>query len=299
MSQLCYVTGASGFLGGHICAALLQAGLKVVAVSRIGTHILGAENLRVANYSELAPEKNSILVHLAETNLIQAIDGSRIVAQHALLAALMSKPFSKIIYASSLAVYPTDTETPHREEEDLTCLDTKDDYRRAKLGAERMLMADQGRAHLMLRFVTLYGRGMSPDTLLMTIWKQLNGQPAQTDPSMAENRHITVALRNLNVTRDFLCVQDAAAAVVAAIKTPQSGIFNIGSGEGLRLAQVFDIMVSEMNLADRNPALLESVPGSPESLLVLDITKARELLGWFPKIGFREGIREFLQQAKS
>jgi nucleoside-diphosphate-sugar epimerase len=128
---------------------------------------------------------------------------------------------------------------------------------------------------VVLRYFTVYGPGQRPD--------------------MAFHRFAEAALRRLpaplhgdgSQVRDFTYVDDAAAATIAAAERG-SGIINIGGGspaslnEAIRL--IGDIVGSPV------PVVPSALAQGHVSRTWADISRARELLGWSPAVGLREGL---------
>lgn len=101
------------------------------------------------------------------------------------------------------------------------------------------------------------------------------------------------------VVRDYIHVADLADALIALtdvpferLGAPETPIFNIGSGEGISLNGILDVLRNRLSLepvVDYQPGRPFDVPVS-----VLDITKARRTLGWSPRIAFEDGYARML-----
>jgi UDP-glucose 4-epimerase len=91
--------------------------------------------------------------------------------------------------------------------------------------------------------------------------------------------------------RDFLYIDDLADAVAAAIASPAAAMrtINIGSGEGRRIMDVIEAV--EHVLGQRFAREDGGHRDSDVDANVLDITLARDLLGWSPKTPFMDGLR--------
>jgi UDP-glucose 4-epimerase len=88
--------------------------------------------------------------------------------------------------------------------------------------------------------------------------------------------------------RDYLYIDDMAAACRLALVGP-SGVYNIGAGVGTSLNELIEQVqqITERKLlVERQPARASDV-----GRIVLDTARAREMLGWGPSVGLREGLR--------
>jgi UDP-glucose 4-epimerase len=102
------------------------------------------------------------------------------------------------------------------------------------------------------------------------------------------------------VVRDYVHIADVARALVMLAQAPSlSGgltTFNIGSGERVSLNGI--VSEIERHLGRRVDVVKE--PGRPfdSPISVLDITRAREVLGWRPRLTFQEGMRICINDVK-
>jgi nucleoside-diphosphate-sugar epimerase len=90
--------------------------------------------------------------------------------------------------------------------------------------------------------------------------------------------------------RDFLYVEDAAAALVAVADSVVTGAVNVASGEGVALRDLAAQIAGQVG-ADARLAVgaLPQRPGEPRSL-VADVRRLREQVGWRPQVTLGEGI---------
>lgn len=93
------------------------------------------------------------------------------------------------------------------------------------------------------------------------------------------------------VTRDFLYVRDLARALSTAGTTSvPCSICNIGGGRGVTLKELLDLITNLVQVKAtvvRKPANAADPPA-----IILDITRAREVLGWVPSVTLEEGLLE-------
>mgnify|MGYP001810152488 FL=1 len=103
-----------------------------------------------------------------------------------------------------------------------------------------------------------------------------------------------ISVRDATPVRDFVHINDVAAAFHAAINRRPGGILNIGSGRGVSIAE---LARAALRAAGRDDAMVigGQAPGGRRSHLVLDIAETESRLGWRPQIGLDEGLRGLIR----
>ena len=89
--------------------------------------------------------------------------------------------------------------------------------------------------------------------------------------------------------RDYVYVADVVEANTAALSQNRDGVFNIGTGEGTTVSQVFQAVAEATGYAGE-PAYAEARPGDVRRIY-LDASLAERELDWRPRVPFAEGIR--------
>lgn len=283
--QKVVVTGASGFIGRHVVEALHTRGHEVIAVSRTSGHGI----LRQESYDEL-PEGDAV-IHLAESNNRNATgrEGEEAASKSLqTLERILRKPFRKVLYASSAAVYG-DQFSGARVETDSVFPSSI--YAELKLASEAAVLGRQNGGGIVCRLTNVIGPGMSEANVLSKILSQLGS----TEP---------VEVFALSPIRDFIWVADAAKAIVALIEGERTGVFNIGTGIPTSIGELAEMAINAAGQAGReirevNGSMLQGNVGAKiGSNLVLDIQKIREEVGWMPKQDLAKSIeilvREYL-----
>lgn len=269
------VTGASGFLGRALMQDLARTGIDAVGVSRHPCR--GC--IQVESYTD-APG-GDVLVHLAEaSDRAYAQANSPLYEQRSLatLDVLQSKGFSRVVYASSAVLYGDQEQSLRKVGDPVHEFDA---YTRLKLASEKSVL---DRGGIVARLVNLYGPGMAEGNVLSTIL----GQIWQDGP-----------VRVLDVTpvRDFLWIVDAARALSLMATGEASGVFNVGSGQGVSIRELANLVLGAAGQAGRP---VESVRvGSRFSRLVVDITHTKDVLGWCPAVTLVEGISTLVKMNTS
>lgn len=322
--QKVLVTGCAGFIGSHVCEALLSGGADVIGIDDLDPYYdvsmkhdnLGAcraeatrcgarmdfiqadvcdEKAVFAAFSEHGPEA---VVHLAalagvRPSIKNPARYARVNVQGtaALLEACRRHAVRRFVYASSSSVYGNAESVPTAE-------DQRTDrplspYAATKMAGELLCRAHcelWGMRMACLRFFTVYGERQRPDLAIHKFARlMLAGMelPVYGDGDTA---------------RDYTYIADAVRGVTAALQwTAQPGgaleAFNLGSGRPVAL----NAMIAALERALQTPARVRRLP--PQSadprITFADIEKARRALGYEPSTPFGEGIERFAAWARS
>jgi len=128
-------------------------------------------------------------------------------------------------------------------------------------------------------------------------------------PHEAENRLVAYAIRSLimkkkanmshgNQMRDYMHVADVADALVTLLVSDVNGAVNIGSGRAVKLREIVDLAAEKLDgLELLNYGPVESKFDSP--LVMADITKLRDELGWAPEYDLENGINDTIEWWKN
>ncbi len=302
----CLVTGVAGFIGSHLAERLIELGHEVVGVDRFTDYYprplkeRNVERLRSSDRfrlveadlatADLAPlvEGHEAVFHQAAQAGVRASWGKtfetyvhdNIVATQRLLEAAKDAGIKKLVYASSSSVYGDTADLPMRE----TGLTRPfSPYGVTKLSAEHLCelyRTNFGVPTVSLRYFTVYGPRQRPD--------------------MAFRKFIALALAGKSLplfgdgeqTRDFTFVADAVDANVAALAEGALGVFNIGGGSRVTMNEVLAAMGEILGGAGVAPAAVDRQ--APQKGDVrhtwADTSRAREVLGFAPKVKLREGL---------
>ena len=252
------VTGGAGFIGRHVSVQLAAVGMTVVPVSR--REIDGVH--QVYRYTD-SPE-GDVLIHLAEErqrHVVNRSGESALRASAAVLRHLIDRFDGQVIYASSGVVYGD-----ARESSCTVLMPTAgtDLYSRSKLLNEELVLRSGGSV---ARLSNLFGEGMAPNNVLSEIIRQIPGREA-------------LRVRDDTPVRDFLPVSDAATALARLAETRHAGVVNVGSGVGLSIRGLAEVLLSAAGEGHRKIVATHS--SSRRSINVLDVSETRRILGWSP-----------------
>lgn len=303
------VTGANGFVGSELCARLRRDGASVRgAVRTLNSQPSSAEGVAIGSLSSetdwtAALRNVEQVVHLAARVHVMSdkssdplaafrrvnVEGTANLARQAVAAGVR-----RFVFLSSIKVNGEFTELGHP----FTADDVpapRDSYGISKHEAEQLLSqiaAETGMELVIIRPPLVYGAGVKANFETMMRWL-VRGVPLPL-AAVTQNRRSLVALGNL-VDLIVTCLNHPAAA---------NQIFLVSDGEDLSTAD----LLKRMGAALGHPARLSYMPplllklgatvvnksGVYQRLcesLQLDITKARQLLGWTPPVSVDEGLR--------
>jgi UDP-glucose 4-epimerase len=286
------VTGGSGFIGSHIVEKLKEKGYKVASLDiKIG------DDLSVYHFGNICHHDNvkrcfsgflpEYVIHCAalariQPSLINPLETYRTNVIGTLNILEASKQFGvkKIIYSGSSSVYGANIKMPLKESMKPKPLNP---YAYSKLMAEMAIsqyVKNFGLKATILRYFNVYGPRQPEEgqyaTVIGIFLRQLaNGEPLTIVPDG-------------NQKRDFTYVSDVVEANILAMESDKTGggeIINIGSGRNYSILEVADIIGGK----DYPRIFIEPRIGEARVTLA-DISKAKEMLGWEPKISLEEGI---------
>jgi UDP-glucose 4-epimerase len=307
------VTGAAGFIGSHLAAALLDNGAAVTAVDAFTDYY--ARPLKERNLDALRRRAGFRFVEAAlqDTDLPALLDGvthvfhlaaqagvrkswgrdfrtytdNNVDATQKLLEACVGRPLHRFVHASSSSVYGDRAAIPMRED---ALPQPVSPYGVTKMAAEQLgylYYVNHAVPAVAMRYFTVYGPRQRPD--------------------MAFNRFIRAALDGTPITlygdgeqtRDFTFVADAVAATIAAGERGVPGsAYNIGGGARVSMNQVLQIIerIHGRPLQVRREAAQK---GDMRDTYA-DTSLARRDLGFAPSVSLEDGIRaEYEWLAKS
>jgi len=299
----CLVTGAAGFIGSHLCEALLQEGHEVLGLDAFTDNydpaikranlaaLISSPGFRFLEENLTSPDwpgrvgSADWVFHLAARPGVRSswgkdfsayCDHNILAAQRLLEACLELKP-QKVVFASSSSVYGNARRLPVRERSPLRPLSP---YGATKLAGEllcRIYWANHRLPVCMLRYFTVYGPRQRPDMAFARwIAAILEGQPI----------HIFGDGRQ---TRDFTFVSDAVKATILAAERASPGdIYNIAGGARVSPRDILGLFTE---ITARAPQVCweESQKGDVRHTWA-DTTLARQCLGYLPQVGLQEGL---------
>lgn len=303
MSEPILVTGGAGYIGSHTCKALSLAGYLPIVYDNLSTghayavkwgpFVEGDLNDKAKLNETFTTFKPKAVIHFAAHAIVveSMINPGKYYSNNigstlALLEAMRDCGVGQLVFSSTCATYGNPQFTPMTEKHPQLPINP---YGRSKLMIEQII-ADFETAHgiqaVNLRYFnaagadleTQIGENHTPETHLI---------PTLIQTALGLRGEIAVygtdfETRDGSAVRDYVHVQDLAAAHVAALQCKINGSINLGTGTGYSVLEIIDAM--QKFCGKTLPVRLENRrPGEP-GILTADNARARELLGWHPKI---------------
>jgi len=292
------LTGGAGFIGSHILRAYLEAGHEVVVVDDLSGGRRESVPYHVPFYRVDICDRDTLgdLVRKVKPEVINHHAGLVSVRQSQrhkqrymqvntkgtanLLRATRSAGVRKFIYASSGgAVYGNVKKLPIQETASLAPISP---YGESKVLSEDLFMKLDGRMKfVILRYGNVYGPGQDPG--------KDNGVVSIFTHHLLKGKRPKI-YGDGNQMRDYVYVQDVVKANLKVLPMALTGVFNIGSGEGHRVEEVFN-RIRDMVGTRITPEYLEPNPYEIQEVL-LDVSRAEVVLGWKAQVGFEEGLTQ-------
>ncbi|AIY85979.1 MULTISPECIES: SDR family oxidoreductase [unclassified Thermotoga] len=294
------VTGGAGFIGSHVVDKLIENGYGVIVVDNLSSGKVENLNRNALFYEQSIEDEEMMerifslhrpeyVFHLAaqasvaisvrepardaKTNII----GSLVLLEKSIKYGVKKFIFSSTggaIYGENVKVFPTpETEIPH----------PISPYGIAKYSTEMYLeffAREYGLKYTVLRYANVYGPRQDPygEAGVVAIFteRMLRG----------EEVHI---FGDGEYVRDYVYVDDVVRANLLAMEKGDNEVFNIGTGRGTTVNQLFK-MLKEITGYDKEPVYKPPRKGDVRKS-ILDYTKAKEKLGWEPKVSLEEGLK--------
>ena len=297
------VTGGAGFLGSHLCDHLVSKGYRVICIDNLDTgslqnveHLRGEEflfiNQDVTLHLDIA-EPVDIVYHLAA--LASPIDYLRMplhslkVGSYGTHNALGLAKFkrARFLLASTSEVYGDPQVHPQPETYwgNVNPIGPRGVYDEAKRYSEAMAMAyhsQQGVDTAIARIFNTYGPRMRPS----------DGRAVPTFVRQAlEGKPLTV-FGDGTQTRSFCYVDDLIRGLVALAESGEHLPVNLGNPAEFTLNELAEVVLRITG--SKSELVYEALPVDDPQVRQPDITRARQLLGWEPKIQLEEGLRRML-----
>ena len=293
------VTGGAGFIGSHVVDAALARGYEVVVlddlssgspanVDRRARLVVGdVSRLQdVMRLAEAARGDEVAIAHLAAVvGVAEAAERpSRAVEVNVLGTAnvveLARRLDAYVAFASSAAVYGEPERLPVDEGHPLRPASL---YGLTKAQAEGLLAQaarDYGIRYSALRLFNVYGERMRPGPYASVVYNFIRAALRGERPRVFGDGR---------ATRDFVYVGDVAEAFLAAVERRAEGPVNVGTGRETSVLELLEL-VGEVTGRRLEPSFEPPRPGDVRRSAA-DIARAREVLGWSPRVGLREGLR--------
>jgi dTDP-glucose 4,6-dehydratase len=298
------VTGGAGFLGSHLCEELLRRGHRVICVDNLETGSLtNIAHLRMPEFRFLqadiiqpyfVDEPVDFVYHFASP--ASPIDYLRLPLQtlkvgsqgthHTLGLAKAHR--ARFLTASTSEVYGDPKVHPQPESYwgHVNPIGPRGVYDEAKRYAEALTMAyhrQQGVDTAIVRIFNTYGPRMRP----------YDGRAIPTFMRQAlQDLPITV-FGDGSQTRSFCFVSDLVDGIIRLAESGHHYPVNIGNPDEFTLLELAEAVIAVTG--SRSEVVHEALPEDDPQVRQPDITLARQILGWEPKVDLREGLQRTIE----
>ena len=299
------ITGAAGFLGSHLTDRFLADGHSVIGVDNFITghpdniaHLAGNSRFslmrhNISGYTAVDGPLDGVL-HFASPaspvdyleHPIQTLKVGSLGTHNALGIALAKK--ARFFLASTSEVYGDPLVHPQPESYwgNVNPIGPRGVYDEAKRFAEAMTMA--------------YHRFHGVDTRIVRIFNTYGPRMRPRDGRVVSN-FIVQALNNEPLTiygdgsqtRSFCFVDDEIDGIYRLFNNGDSAPTNIGNPVEYTVKQLAEMVVELTGTP--SPIVYKPLPEDDPKVRQPDITRARAMLGWEPKVDVREGVRRTIE----
>lgn len=305
------VTGGAGFIGSHLCDYLLKRERRVFCVDNFITgnrenvaHLVGNANFSLIEADASQPTENYLspgqnideIFHLASPASPRGYQDSPIetylvnsFGTHYLLLLAKAKK-AKFLFASTSEVYGDPLEHPQKETYwgNVNPHGIRSCYDESKRFGEMATM--------------VFCRKFALDVRLIRIFNTFGPRMDPKDGRVIPN-FITQALAQKPITvygdgkqtRSFCYVSDMARGIIKAMEhtNSKSDVFNLGNTEEYQMLDLAKKI--KKTTGSTSKIVFQKLPDDDPSRRKPDISKAKKVLGWKPKISFTDGLQSTIE----
>jgi UDP-glucuronate decarboxylase len=293
------VTGGAGFIGSHLCERLLNAGEEVICLDNFFTgcrdniaHLLDSNRFELIRHDVVEPIRLEVdqIYNLAcpaspihyQFNPVKTVEANVVGTMNAL--RLAHQVGARILQASTSEVYGDPTVHPQTESYrgNVNPIGPRACYDEGKRVAETLMMdyhRQDGVDIRIARIFNTYGPRMRLDdgrVVPAFVGQALRGEP------------ITV-FGDGTQTRSFCYVDDNVEGMWRLLHSSYQEPVNVGNPHELSILE-FARAVQRLVGTDL-PIVHHPLPEDDPKIRRPDITRAKQILGWEPKVGFDDGMR--------
>jgi UDP-glucuronate 4-epimerase len=305
------VTGCAGFIGSTLTEFLLAEGFKVTGVDNfdhfysrqikknnlqnfIDNELFNFYEINICEGLQVIREKIDIVIHLAAKAGVRpsiadpsAYIENNITGTQQVLEFMKERRIKKLIFASSSSVYGNNKNIPFHESHDVD--NPISPYAFTKKAGELLTHTYH---HLYkidvinLRLFTVYGPRQRPDLAIHKFVKSiLNGTPVEI---YGEG----------NTARDYTFISDIVQGFYNALNFIMQTkhvylTLNLGNNNPVLLIDLVNIIYKKL---DKKPALIyKPMQAGDVDVTFADITRARNIINYQPKVGLEQGINSFIE----
>lgn len=302
------VLGGAGFLGSHLCDALLRRGDEVVAVDNFCTgskdnvkHLASTKSFSlidadicdgipvagkvdlIFNFASPASPKQYLKMPL-ETLRVGSVG-----TEYAIKLALQNS--ARLVMASTSEVYGDPLENPQSETYfgNVNPFGLRSCYDEAKRFSEALLMAHHRTSKLdlgIVRIFNTYGPRLDPD----------DGRVVSTIIMQAIVNHDVTIHGDGSQTRSFCYVDDLIRGIIALADSSEVGPINLGNNIEITVSKLAE-MVLKLCGSKSKVVFTQAMEDDPQQRCP-DLAQAKDKLGWEPQVPVEDGLKKTIEWFK-
>jgi nucleoside-diphosphate-sugar epimerase len=310
---VCLVTGGAGFIGSYLCESILDAGYRVIAVDNLATG--RKENLEVVSrnpdfsfirhdvvepYAGKYSDKITHIFHLASPASV--VDYQRLAEETALvnsvgtgnLLRIARDTGAKFLFASTSEVYGDPKIHPQRESYwgNVNPVGIRACYDESKRFGEMMTLLYFSKYRLdarIIRIFNTYGPRMRVD----------DGRVISNLVNQAIGGNRMTVYGHGKQTRSFCYISDLVDGILRAMFTEGTSgqVVNLGNPEQYSIVDLAE-KIKDMT-GSRAEIVFQDLPADDPEVRQPDISKAKMLLGWEPRVTVTEGLSKTIEYYRS
>ena len=267
------LTGANGFIGQHLFKMLKSYNYNVIGISKTGNNCIKCDITKYKKLEKVISQNNiDMIIHLAafissDKKYKIKIYNVNVKGTENLLKAGKKAKIKGFIYISSMSIYGKQIHTPVTEEHNKQ---PSDYYGKSKLEGEEICQKYKGKFNIIiLRFAGVFGHGKNQGAVYNFVVNALKSKDLYVHNDGSQ-------------THDFVYINDAVRSVILAlrkIKKIKFDIFNIGSGMGISVKELANLIIK---ICNSNSRLLFDKNNKNKQKFLLDIHKAKKILNYKP-----------------
>ena len=294
------ITGGAGFIGSNLCKFLLKKNFDITVFDNLSSGKLSNIPKKIKFFKVDIRSKNLLkkyfknfdfVIHLAAMPILQqAIDNPKkcidinLIGTQNILEFCLQKN-SKLIFASTCAVYPLDLKKKAKEN---SFGKLNNPYSISKFASENLIsfyVQQKKLKSVILRFFNVYGSKQNPDS-------QYSGVIAKFIKNSKKNRNLEL-YNNGEQKRDFINVRDICEAIYKCFNYKNFDIFNVGTGRDVKIKDLAKIIVkySKKGKIKKGKKINFDAMYS-----CANIEKIRKEMRFLPKISLEKGIKNLIHE---
>lgn len=308
------ITGGAGFLGSYMCEALIESNARVTCLDNLSSglasniaHLKDNENFQFIEHNISKPinfeTKFDLVIHMAsraapfefEKYPIQILKANTLGIWVAL--GIAKKHSARFVYTSTSEIYgnpdPKSVPTPETYNGNVNPIGPRSCYDEAKRAGEAFVVAYRQEHNMdtrMARIFNTYGPRMRADDIYG------RAVPRFIDQAL-KGEDITV-FGDGSQTRSFTYVSDQIDGLLklADLDEARGEVINIGNNKETTILELAELIKRLTNSSSK--IAFHPLPEDDPKRRCPDISKAKKILGWEPKVSLEEGLKNTIKWFK-